>query len=397
MSELNSDNKTRIDEYITTNDCEENDSIPVNLKGEKKRLQVYRLPIELLYYNIRNGRFAAEYINEVKKQGGELKPEDKEDAKKIKNLLWNLDVNESKRTYDDIKDRGQWLPGIITEDGYVIDGNRRMTILSKLFEDTSNDEFKFIKVGRLPGDVDKNDLWKLEAGIQLGKDEILRYGPMNELLKLRQGVNAGITTSEIAKTLYGIDDKDEIELKLDRLERIDEYLVHVGKPGDYKLADRKVEHFAELQKIIVTEDRMGVDTTTRQKIKFAVFCLIYDGIGHRELRKIERMVRIQLDTAIKKIISLGEKCQGKAGIEEPIPEEPDEEDGENSEIGTIFEEAGDELGAEENKDKVAEMLRKAATFLDAIDYQNPDLQKPEVKDVIKRILRSAKKLEEIGK
>ena len=200
MSEFNRDNKTRIDEYITTNDCEENDSIPVNLKGEKKRLQVYRLPIELLYYNIRNGRFAAEYINEVKKQGGELKPEDKEDAKKIKNLLWNLDVNESKRTYDDIKDRGQWLPGIITEDGYVIDGNRRMTILSKLFEDTSNDEFKFIKVGRLPGDVDKNDLWKLEAGIQLGKDEILRYGPMNELLKLRQGVRAGITTSEIAKS-----------------------------------------------------------------------------------------------------------------------------------------------------------------------------------------------------
>ena len=40
MSEFNRDNKTRIDEYITTNDCEENDSIPVNLKGEKKRLQV---------------------------------------------------------------------------------------------------------------------------------------------------------------------------------------------------------------------------------------------------------------------------------------------------------------------------------------------------------------------
>ena len=88
------------------------------------------------------------------------------------------------------KDRGQWLPGIITEDGYVIDGNRRMTILSKLFEDTSNDEFKFIKVGRLTSMTLTNpDLWKLEAGIQLGKDEILRYGPMNELLKLRQGAN----------------------------------------------------------------------------------------------------------------------------------------------------------------------------------------------------------------
>ena len=99
-------------------------------------------------------------------------PEKKEDANKIRNLLWNLDHNESKRMYDDIKQRGQWQPGIITEEGYVIDGNRRMTILSKLFVDTSDDEFKFIKVGRLPSDVDKNDLWNLEAGIQLGKDEI---------------------------------------------------------------------------------------------------------------------------------------------------------------------------------------------------------------------------------
>ena len=141
MSEPNIDNKKRIDEYIANNNCEEKDSIPVILKGEKERLPVYRLPIELLYYNIRNGRFAAEYRNEVKKQGGDLVPETKEDAKKIRNLLWNLDINESKRTYDDIKQRGQWQPGIITEDGYVVDGNRRMTILSKLFNDTSNDEF----------------------------------------------------------------------------------------------------------------------------------------------------------------------------------------------------------------------------------------------------------------
>ena len=77
MSESNPDNKKRIDVYIESNDCEEKDSIPVILRGERKRLNVYRLPIELLYYNIRNGRFAAEYRNEVKKQGGDLVPEKK--------------------------------------------------------------------------------------------------------------------------------------------------------------------------------------------------------------------------------------------------------------------------------------------------------------------------------
>ena len=355
MSEPNIDNKKRIDEYIANNNCEEKDAIPVILKGEKERLPVYRLPIELLYYNIRNGRFAAEYRNEVKKQGGDLVPETKEDAKKIRNLLWNLDINESKRTYDDIKQRGQWQPGIITEDGYVVDGNRRMTILSKLFNDTSNDEFKFIKVGKLPSNIDKNDLWKLEAGIQLGKDEILRYGPMNELLKLEEGVKAGISISEIAKTLYGVDDETEITEKLDRLELIKKYLIHIGQPGDFKLADGKVEHFAELQKIISTEEKVNIDPSTKIAIRNAVFCLIKQGTGHRELRKIERMVKIQLTDSIEKILSLGEVCRDMIRKDPTLDDhvtdtiDPEPTDA-NDPVTTIYRSATDILDAEENKD-----------------------------------------------
>ena len=69
MPESNDNNKSRIDEYIKNNDCQINESVPVIIKGEKKNLSVYRLPIDLLYYNIRNGRFAAEYRNEIKKEG----------------------------------------------------------------------------------------------------------------------------------------------------------------------------------------------------------------------------------------------------------------------------------------------------------------------------------------
>lgn len=401
MSESNTDNKIRIDEYIASNDCEEKDSIPVILKGEKKRLSVYKLPIKLLYYNIRNGRFAAEYRNEVKKQGGDLVPEKKEDSNKIRNLLWNLDINESKRTYDDIKQRGQWQPGIITEDGYVIDGNRRMTVLSKLFLDTSNDDFKFIKVGRLPSDIERNDLWKLEAGIQLGKDEILRYGPMNELLKLEEGVEAGISIAEIAKTLYGFDDPKEIEEKLDRLELIKKYLDYIGQTENFKQVDGKVEHFAELQKIISTEKKMNVDPTTKISIRNAVFCLIKQGMGHRELRKIEKMIRIQLTTAIEKVISLAEGCKDMISLEptmddqvvDTIDTDPLEE---NDPITTLYTSATDILDAELNKDHIAELLRRAAVNLEAVDFQNPDLKKPQVKELIERILVKTKRLEEIG-
>jgi hypothetical protein len=327
----------------------------------------------------------------VKKEGGALIPEKKEDAKKIRNLLWNLNVNESKLTYQDIQQRGQWKPGIITEDGFVIDGNRRMSIISKLFDDTSQDEFKFIKVGRLTGNVEDKDLWKLEAGIQLGKEEIVRYGPMNELLKLEEAKSLGISNDEIAKTLYGFDDVKEIELKLDRLELIKKYLIFLRDEDNFKQAESKVEHFKELQKIIKTAKDMQLEPDTKIAIRKAVFCLINQDIQHMELRKIEKMIKRELDQALEYIISLSEDCDG---VQTTSTLNEDEED--VNIINSKLIAAKDILEADVNKDQIGELLRRAAVNLDTIDYQNPDLENPRLKEIIQRILDHMKKLEKVG-
>jgi hypothetical protein len=124
-------------------------------------------------------------------------------------------------------------------------------------------------------------------------------------------------------------------------------------------------------------------------------------MGHRELRKIEKMIRIQLTTAIEKVISLAEGCKDMISLEptmddqvvDTIDTDPLEE---NDPITTIFTSATDILDAELNKDHVAELLRRAAVNLEAVDFQNPDLKKPQVKELIERILTKTKKLEEIG-
>ena len=106
---LNLDNKSRLDHYIKDNqdDCEQNQLFSIALKGEKKLLKIYKFPTDYLFYNIRNGRFAAEYAELVKREGGDLQPEKPRDEEKIKKLLLDLDPIETKRTYDDIKIRGQ--------------------------------------------------------------------------------------------------------------------------------------------------------------------------------------------------------------------------------------------------------------------------------------------------
>ena len=75
---LNEKSKIRIDKYIESQpDAKTDERFPISLKGQKKLLDVYSLPTDMLFYNIKNGRFAAEYSEKIKQEGGHLDPENK--------------------------------------------------------------------------------------------------------------------------------------------------------------------------------------------------------------------------------------------------------------------------------------------------------------------------------
>ena len=85
------ENEQKIDEYVAQNpDCKLPKTHSVIIQGQSQDIQVYKLPLDLLFYNIRNGRFAAEYIELKEKNGRELEPEKPDDAKVIQNMLLNF-------------------------------------------------------------------------------------------------------------------------------------------------------------------------------------------------------------------------------------------------------------------------------------------------------------------
>jgi len=133
---INSENATKIDAYLKDNDEAELGKWPIELSGEKKIVPFYKFPLKLLYYNINNGRFAAEKRKREKDIGRELNSLDKEDTKQIKDLLLRIFPDKTKALKEDIRKKGQMEPGVITFDGFVINGNRRMAI----FEDLHKDE-----------------------------------------------------------------------------------------------------------------------------------------------------------------------------------------------------------------------------------------------------------------
>ena len=62
LSKEFSDNIKTIENYIDSHqECKLNGIRIEFLKGERKELSVYKLPRELIFYNIENGRFAKEY------------------------------------------------------------------------------------------------------------------------------------------------------------------------------------------------------------------------------------------------------------------------------------------------------------------------------------------------
>ena len=394
----NAENRTRIDKYVEANlDAKTGDLFPISSKGSKKMLDVYKLPTAMLFYNIRNGRFAAEYEETVKREGGYLNPEDEDDAKKIRQLLLELNMGETQRTYGDLKIRGQWNCGIITEDGYVIDGNRRKAIISKLYEDTGHEKWKYLEVARLDVPITPEDLWALEAGIQLGKDEIVRYGPINELLKIREGIEAGMSKKSIVNALYGYDKEDEISEKIDRLALIEQYLKFIGKPKAYSQVKQKIEHFIDLQNIIKECDDTGYDPDKIVRIKYATFQLIKENTQHLEIRKIRQMVEKDLTEAISEIEEAGARLkpttpqnhsgEGAGNTDgADITTESNDDGGEISITRTLFSNATDILDVSNAEGKEIRLLGRAEKNLrPLLDYRGDVLTTPEASALIKKI------------
>ena len=224
----------------------------IEINGKIEFLESYLLPLKLLQYNHGNRRFNLEIQEYEAQLGRELDATDSEDIKKIKELLLQ-DLVEAKNLKDDLKQLGEQREvAAITHDGIVVNGNRRMATIEQLHKENPSGKWNDLWVVRLPEDISEKDLWKIEAGLQMSKEKVADYGPVNNLLMIKEGKNAGLSPSEIAASMYGWSEKQVID-DLERLVLIDNFLLFFGQRNNYGLIKkfRMHEHFVDLQKGLV--------------------------------------------------------------------------------------------------------------------------------------------------
>ncbi len=365
--EINTQNATKIDSYIRDfPDSRLDYPERVRIQDKLVSLDVFRLPIKSLFYNVENGRFAAEYLELKKTIGRELHSEETKDAQEIEKMLREQSRSRTEWLKNDLRDNGQEEPGIITHDGYVINGNRRMSVLSIL--EKEDPKFGYINVGRLPANVSESDIYKIELGKQLARDQKLDYGPINELLKIKQGVRANLTKEQIAKTIgFSVEEIDE---KLERLELIEEYLEFIGEPGNYKAAERVHEHFIDLQNYIFAKRVMKKNSYSPLEllnIKQVAYSVIQQGVPHLQIRQITKAMN---KPKIKPIFM-------DAGKYSKTDKKKTKE---------IFDVCLTRIKAEDDRDRPFQVLNAILGNLEALDVTNPELKKEEHRLLIKKIV-----------
>jgi hypothetical protein len=354
---------------------------PIELLGSTSYYDVWRIPIRLLIYNVRNGRFAAELMareNELKRS---LDPTIPEDSKEIQKLLLEQNEQETIELKASLRENGQLEEGIITFDGAVINANRRMAVLSQLYEETSDPKYEFLKVARLPKNVDEKDVWRIEAGLQFAKDLRLEYGPVNELLKLREGKKRGLTSKQISHALQGRYTPEDVEKRLKVLDLIDSYLEYIGRPKEYRLFQeaRNVEKFNSLSNNVIEplKKREEIPKTEIPQIVSAGFSLIKsDEVTHWEIRKLRGIA--QNKTA--KATLLNDFHPGN--LKEPSLKR----------LVENFSLAEDVFDSAQEHDKPKQLLERALVILESIDRNSSRVKDPEVQGLLEKISRVVEQL-----
>ncbi len=162
------------------------------ISNEAKEYEVYEIPIDILTYNLNNGRMFMEVKrleNEENKNLADLKKTDPENYNnEIENIIWSTNEERNSATKRDIENFGQMEPGVVLDEGTVIDGNRRFTCLRRLHREHPDDErFNYFLAAIIKVDGKKitNRLLKeYELRVQFGVDEKVPYSVINKNMSI---------------------------------------------------------------------------------------------------------------------------------------------------------------------------------------------------------------------
>ncbi|WP_226037484.1 hypothetical protein [Aquibacillus saliphilus] len=275
--------------------------IKINYDGENKTLNAYKIPLDYLIYNKYNGRIGS-VVKSFEKQYRELNPVVTEDKEIIEEFLWESQEKRNEKTQTNLVELGQQQYGIVTSDGIIVDGNRRGSLLNRIYKNREKwekqnhnvDHCRYFTAVILPENADKKAIMKLETTYQLGSDEKLDYNPIEKYLKCKDLKDEGFTEPDISKMMS--ENLRDVKKMLEIMELMDDYLDYLDYSGVYTRLEKREGPMVDLQSYLkqynspngcpkVNWDYDDSDITDLKAVCFDYIRAQYEGKEFRTIAK----------------------------------------------------------------------------------------------------------------
>lgn len=256
-------------------------TLPIR-KGDK--FDVYRIPLDLLVPNILNDRITWRIREYEAESNRKLSVDSEVDVDFIYSTILEEHKAENEKTKADLARNGQQVDGVITNEGIIIDGNRRATLLRELFKgeaskyNKSVEDFRYFNAIVLPGSIDEKEIMALETMIQIGSDEKVGYNRICLYIKVDNLLSAGYNHDQI-KEYMGLKLSGEVDSMKETFKLMTDYLEAIGKPNHFSLLDGLEDQFLNTKTIFKKMDNGTYDAQWDYKpsdvAEFKMICYDY--------------------------------------------------------------------------------------------------------------------------
>lgn len=262
----------------------------MNIKGQIKHMDVYSIPLNMLYYNDQNDRIAT-YISKYDSENSSIQNLSLNDYNnKIEEFIIKSDKQKFNDTMNNIKSLSQTEPGVVFIDGRVIDGNRRFTCLRKLFKETGNQSFNYFEAVILDDGISDKEIKLMELVLQHGQEGKVDYNPIEKLVGIYRDIidKKLFTIKEYAKSIDAKESEVEKSLELARL--MEEFLEYINAPKQFYIA-KDLEIDGPLNEVYAIKKRTDSDEEKWEKVKVTLFDHMLMKTNNKDSGDITRIIR----------------------------------------------------------------------------------------------------------
>lgn len=248
---------------------------PLKFPNDLQLFDVYAVSIDMPKYRLANGRTQAaqeEYLNknnELDSNYFETDPEVEAKQKIQHTILIPMLKDKGVDLIDFFKGEKQDEPLILDNNGFVVNGNRRLCAMREVYYEDPQvyNRFSHIEVIILPP-CEEKDIDALEARLQIIKDIKADYSWVAQACMIRKRQEYYGFTDEQLGTLYEME-TTKVRQLLDKLGYGEQYLESRGVPKQYSKIEDDEYAFDQIRKVRSNhKDKDEVEKNVFQNISF---------------------------------------------------------------------------------------------------------------------------------